>query len=160
MTWTPINYAKTVKKTDTGYHTVVQFEDVSLLPKQGETVIATIENYNGLYFERKVVLMDLTDNYWEKIYNMCAWIRGRDIPSNLQPYQGTCGYSVADEQMYYEKSFQNKKHDALVVGNDNKERENNANIRANQNTYAIHELSDEVRRLRQQLKEKKENQIC
>lgn len=160
MTWEPILYEKSIRATDCGYHTVVQFAEGVSLPEQGQSIIATIEVMEGIKPARKVVTMTLTDNYWEKIYNICAWMPGRDIPSGISPYQGVCGYSVIDEQMYYEKSFQNKKHDALVVGNDNKERENNANIRASQNTYAIHELSDEVRRLRQQLKEKKENQIC
>lgn len=160
MTWEPILYEKSIRATDCGYHTVVQFAEGVNLPEQGQSIIATIEVMEGIQPARKVVTMTLTDNYWEKIYNICAWMPGRDIPSGISPYQGVCGYSVIDEQMYYEKSFQNRKHDVLVVGNDNKEKENNANIRASQHTYAIHELSDEVRRLRQQLKEKKENQIC
>lgn len=160
MTWEPILYEKSMRATDYGYHTVVQFAEGVNLPEQGQSIIATIEVMEGIKPARKVVTMTLTDNYWEKIYNICAWMPGRDIPSGISPYQGVCGYSVIDEQMYYEKSFQNRKHDVLVVGNDNKEKENNANIRASQHTYAIHELSDEVRRLRQQLKEKKENQIC
>lgn len=168
MTWTPINYTKTVQRTDTGYHTVVQFEDVSLLPKQGETVIATIENWNNNgyafgHFERKVVIMDLTDNYWEKIYDMCAWMPGRDIPYNLQPYQGTCGYSVADEQMYYDKVYQNKERERPVYEEDsNKEVHDafNSYYRQKLMNDTIDELKNEIKTLRQQLKEKKENQTC
>jgi len=160
MTWEPILYEKSIRATDCGYHTVVQFADGVNLPEQGQDIIATIEVMDGVRPSRKVVTMTLTDNYWEKIYNICAWMPGRDIPSGIIPYQGVCGYSVVDEQMYYEKSFQDRKRDVLVVKDSDKEIEKDANIRASQHTYAVHELSDEVRKLRQQLKEKKENQIC
>lgn len=159
--WRPINYTKTVQRTDTGYHTVVQFEDNSSLPKQGDTVIATIEVWNAQKnsVERQVVVMDLSDNYWEKIYNICAWIPGRDISSSLQPYQGVCGYSIADEQIYYDKVYQNKKRERPVYEEDsNKEVHDafNSFYRQKLMNDTIDELKNEIKTLRQQLNDKKE----
>ena len=160
MTWEPIMYEKVIQQTDGSCHTVVRFADGVILPEVGQDIIATIEVMEGVKIARKIVTMTLTDNYWEKIYNICAWMPGRDIPSGISPYQGSCGYSVVDEQLYYAKVFQGKKQRRNACEEKTNKNSNysfNSFRRQQQISDSIEELKNEVKKFRNQLNDKKEN---